>query len=211
MGRAPLTAVVLAPLVVLAACGDDAGAVPDAGVVDLGPEEPGGDGATPDAGVVDLGPEEPGGDGATPDAGPGDAGGGDVGTSDGGTCGGGAGIDAAAALEGVLFPSESDYPWSSFGPVGSGATRVSPEVVAEAAGLAGLTETRVFSEFWSRFERDPAAAAYSAAKDILERRLSSLTVVRVIPTATPAEVHVFVVGLTPCGELVGIRTISIET
>lgn len=186
----------LAASLLAGACGDDdASSAPDLGV-DAAPPVDGG--TTPEAG-----PDAAAGDDASAaDAAPADA---------PGACGASAGLDAAAALAGVFFVSESDYPWEAFGAVGTGASSVSPAAVADAAGLTGRTETRAFAEFWARFAEDDEAAKYAAAKEILEARLTMLTVVRVIPAAAPAEIHIFVVGLTPCGEIVGIRTISIET
>ncbi len=83
----------------------------------------------------------------------------------------------------------------------------------EVIALAGLDpgvvqETRTFDEFFERLVDDEVdGARYSALKSALWAELTDLVVVRL----DEVEVQVFVVGRTACGEVAGVRTMSVET
>ena len=111
-------------------------------------------------------------------------------------------------------------------------TAEAAHVVAEAASKAAATnarllqltnqpansrvETRTFAEEFAHLTTvydagDPvaeaSAAKFRALKAALEQQLTNLRVVR----TGEIQVQVFILGTTPCGELAGVRTVSIET
>ncbi len=119
----------------------------------------------------------------------------------------------------LLFTSESDRPFDlvSFPGAGHSAPTVD-RVLGLLATPQGYTgELRSVDNFYVCFEpangnADPNAAALVQAA--VQARLSDLIYVAVhAPAGSPyqAEVHVYLLGRTQCGDLVGLHSISVET
>lgn len=127
-------------------------------------------------------------------------------------------IDAKLAMEtnGLLYLSESDYPYETVNlpdPGGTGA--ITPAHLVQLLGLDPTlaTETRTIPVFFDNLlNNSPDSAKYQVVLDTLQSSLTDLIVIRIIP-APPhsSEIQVYVVGRTPCGEIAGLKTVSIET
>lgn len=118
---------------------------------------------------------------------------------------------------GMLFMSESDRPWEvvSFG------VQAGPPTIAKLLALtstpAGTTvEQRSYTAFLDHLStvQDPNdpfmvdyAARYLALRKTLEANLHDLTVIRIGTIA----IDVYIVGISDCGEMVAIKTVSVET
>jgi len=120
------------------------------------------------------------------------------------------------AADGMLFMSESDYPLTYVGWDGQGAP-TSDKLTALLGVAAGtLVEQRSFSETMDRLGEayDPTdpyiveyAARFRALREVMEANLTDLTVIRV----GEISIDVYFVGTSACGDLVGLKTTSIET
>lgn len=161
-------------------------------------------------------------------------------TTEAGSSGGdglGAAAEAAvAALEeaviGVLWPSESDYPWTVFAlvkaaPVTSDNVKalVGPLVIVD--GEPPLAEQLVEEEPWTqRFEAMTTpqpwwgdyevmrAQQYTALRAVLEAHLVEIKTFQIGPDSGGmllGAIDMFVIGETVDGDLVGIQTVSVET
>ena len=120
----------------------------------------------------------------------------------------------AAAVD-VLFLSESDRAIEVRVFAGEGASAPTEASVVALAGLpTGSTHsTRPTENFAAAFEPNSGApktapATLSAA---IDASLSDLIYVAIIDPAFPAEVHVILAGRSACGDLVLLRSVSIET
>jgi len=118
-------------------------------------------------------------------------------------------------LEGILYMSESDYPWTVFAYENEGEGEIDPQFLLETVmwkTTTDLMETRDFEEWIGRYadedwgyEED--APKYQAIREIMREELTDLRVIRI----DDVQVKVFLIGRTECGEIAGIRTVSIET
>ncbi len=130
----------------------------------------------------------------------------------------GADITGALTTEvaGMTFMSESDYPLEviSFGQVGSPTIDNLRTLTGTAAGT--LIEQRDFNDTFNRLTtvydpNDPYLVEYAQRyldlRGVLEDNLSELTVIRI----GEIQIGVYVLGVTDCGELIAIKTTSIET
>jgi len=130
------------------------------------------------------------------------------------------GADITSALTttvaGMTYMSESDYPLEviSFGQAGA-------PTIANLRALTGTPAGRPMEQrsFGALFDRlttpyDPAdtylvesAQRYQALRTVLEDNLSDLTVIRI----GTIQIGVSILGVTECGELIAVKTTSIET
>lgn len=133
---------------------------------------------------------------------------------------------ASEGCEGVLpaltsastdlwYMSESDYPFSTI--FLAGQTQVSNTALAAEFGhdgqtidvrdydtwMARLTTEEEWMDEWSLGE----VAKYRLLDEALRENLTNLRVVRF----GEIEIHVYIVGETPCGDTAGLKTIGIET
>jgi len=117
------------------------------------------------------------------------------------------------ALDGLLFLSESERPWTY--------TLLEGGNFADFAALqAGksLEQRRTFADFFAQLSRVPTgdpvgtrlARRYFRLGQLLERRFTSLRVYWVHDPANPVEVHLFIVGINRFGAAL-LETVSIET
>jgi hypothetical protein len=211
----------------LPACDDDGGGSPaDAAAADLGtPDAVTPDAATPDASTPDAvtpdaaTPDAAAPDAATPDAATPDAAAPDAATPDGaapdaapqGLCGADMAQALEAAVEGLFYLSESDYPFGVVVAPDDGAGPI-PADVARALDpeAMGAGEVRDFGALFDRFTNtdDPELnRRFAALRAVLESNLSDLAVYRF----NPIEVRVLILGRTVCGEIAGVTSISVET
>jgi hypothetical protein len=126
----------------------------------------------------------------------------------------------AAATDGLLWMSESDYPFQYFERPGAGARA---DVLTRAGFLALLgkptstpVEVRTLADMLSFVTRDDptmtpeeraTAARYRKLRSLLEANLQGITVLKV----GRIEIEVYFVGRTRCGDVAGLRTTAIET
>lgn len=121
-----------------------------------------------------------------------------------------------AAAEGLLMPSESDYPFEPFSWPGS--EPLTPAALLEYLDLPPDTpvEERAFDAFFARLSapRDWHADAeraiaeqFGRLRDAIAANLNDLRVYRV----GEIQIAVFIVGTDPTGATVGLRTMVIET
>ena len=82
--------------------------------------------------------------------------------------------------------------------------------------VSTVTEQRSFAELFDDLTTvfdpaDPAAVEaaerYKALRTVLETNLTDLTVIRIGEIA----IDVYIVGVSSCGELVALKTVSVET
>jgi hypothetical protein len=135
----------------------------------------------------------------------------------GGLCG--AAFDQALALatDGMLFTSESDFPYDVVRAPGQGAPTAQKVLAISGMDPTSRLETRTFDQLFAfhgrpvepdmdDFERE-YTQRHRHLRRILEGNLTTTLVVRVGEIA----IRVFLVGETACGELAGVATTSIET
>lgn len=120
----------------------------------------------------------------------------------------------AAAVD-VLFLSESDRVIEVRVFAGEGAAAPTEASVVALARLpeSAASSTRPVENFSQAFEPNlgapkSAPATLSAA---IEASLSDLIYVTIVDPALGAEVHVILAGRTTCGDLIFLRSVSIET
>jgi hypothetical protein len=120
----------------------------------------------------------------------------------------------------LWYTSESDYPFEyvEFSQLSS-LDEVSPEALAQAAGIEEIEpfEERDFDGFFAWIARDEdddmddwdreETARYRALRDLLRSRFDEVRIFRL----ADIEVQVFILGVSPCGHVVGLHTVSIET
>ena len=128
-------------------------------------------------------------------------------------CAAGLVVELAPVIAGLLYTSESDYPFENWSANDSGSGAITPAHLLELLALppGTQTETRTVDEFFAWPLQGPDAAKYQQLHDVLTLRLTDLVVIRIFDPANQAEVHVYVVGRTGCAEIAGVRTIAIET
>ena len=122
------------------------------------------------------------------------------------------------AADGLLYTSESDYPFTYFYHAGPAPTPLTVESFRAVVGIPADSAVAMISldDFFARhIERvdpyDPVAVAlvprYQALKDTIERVLREPRVFRVGQIA----ITCYVVGTDRWGNVVGLTTVSIET
>jgi hypothetical protein len=124
--------------------------------------------------------------------------------------------DLGRATDGLLFMSESDYPFQTFR--WEGLAEVTPDHLREAAGRGpeAPVEARGFDDFfgvsaggqgWKGPAEVAAAGQYGALVRLMKENLEDLSVYRV----GEINVTVFVVGRSRAGNWVGVSTQAVET
>jgi hypothetical protein len=122
----------------------------------------------------------------------------------------------AAAVAGMTYMSESDYPLTPMTFAGQGAPTVAKLRALTNTPAAAVVEERAFSSVMSNlttvWDPDDAysveyAGKWAALRDVLQLQLTNLTVIRI----GEISIDVYIVGESACGDLVGVKTTSIET
>jgi hypothetical protein len=120
------------------------------------------------------------------------------------------------AVEGLTYGSESDRPFEFFFLPGGGDAPPGAEGFGRLIGAAGAVEERDLDDFFMRHAEtsDPADTEaqrirprYEALREMLRTELRGTTVYR----TGRVEVQCYVVGGDGKGNLVGVRTVAIET
>lgn len=119
------------------------------------------------------------------------------------------------ASEGLLYPSESDYPFTYFS-FPSVSKLPTPQGFLQLTGLSGQSVTQIdFERLFDRLARiDPgmdqmqiiAARRYRLLQKTFKSTYKQLTVYRV----GEIQIQVYIAGINNCG-LTGLQTVSIET
>ncbi len=115
----------------------------------------------------------------------------------------------AGASQGLLFPSESDFP---FEPLRLGAAEPSPASLLAALGRAAdtpvetITPAELFEPLIETLEGEEADR-YRGLVELLSSELSDVRVYRVGRT----DIDIFVVGRDSSGEWLGLSTKAVET
>jgi len=116
--------------------------------------------------------------------------------------------EIAPVIKDLLYLSESDYPFESvsFADSGSGEITADHFLSLVGADAGTLVEKRTFDDFFDAYllNSDPR---YGQMRTILETRLTDTTVIRL----GEIQVQVYLVGRTKCGQIAGLKTVSIET
>jgi hypothetical protein len=120
------------------------------------------------------------------------------------------------AVEGLTYGSESDRPFEFLFLPGGGDAPPGAEGFGRLIGAAGAVEERDLDDFFMRHAEtsDPADTEaqrirprYEALREMLRTELRGTTVYR----TGRVEVQCYVVGGDGKGNLVGVRTVAIET
>lgn len=139
------------------------------------------------------------------------------------------------AVQGLLYTSESDYPFQVFVLPGAGQPHVTaynvkqklaaiyvqrPETLplaqrkVQSETLAGLFKNYVHAQdWWGDFEK-ARAPGFKTLKQIIESQLSYVHVYRIgpkTPWGLSPDIDVFILGTSAGGDVVGLWTVSIET
>ncbi|MCY1069413.1 hypothetical protein OV090_32025 [Nannocystis sp. RBIL2] len=161
-------------------------------------------------------------------------------TTDETTGGEGLGPDAQAAIDalelvvdGVLWPSESDYPWIVFGlpdaapvtvdnlkelvgpliVVDDGEAPLEEQTIEEKPWDAIFLQMTTPQDWWTDYEI-MRAEQYQAIQDTLDAHLVNLKMFRIGEQSgnwLSGAIDMFVIGETADGDLVGIQTVTVET
>ena len=119
------------------------------------------------------------------------------------------------ASEGLLYPSESDYPFQYFYN-NQTASLPSPQQFTKLIGQQGQQVTQVdFDEFFNQLIKNQRALGADAAilkryqflRQVFKDRFTTLTVYRV----GRIQVQVYITGVNSSCGMAGLKTISIET
>jgi nicotinamide-nucleotide amidase len=121
----------------------------------------------------------------------------------------------AKAVEGLLFPSESDVPLTPLRFGGSAEGELSPETLRQTLGQASeapvetLSVDELFAPVIEAPEGKPTAEAqkYRELLELLKRELSDLKAFRV----GKVDIHVYVLGRHASGQWLGLKTRVVET
>ena len=125
-------------------------------------------------------------------------------------CAGQWSADVAGLLEGLWFISESDEPFTVFS---AQSANTGPILAEELLGLIdaapdSLVQTRPFMGYIEGLSKyDENVAQYDDLDALFQAKLTDLVVIRV----GEIEIDVYIIGRTACGEVVGVRTMSVET
>ncbi len=118
--------------------------------------------------------------------------------------------DIAPVIDGLLYMSESDYPFEIVVYPDAGTGAITPEHMLDLLNLPAdtLVEQRTLDQFFTDYLlTGPDGARYTQMRQVLEKHLTDLTVMRV----GEIQVRVMLVGRTMCGEIAGLQTVSVET
>jgi hypothetical protein len=126
--------------------------------------------------------------------------------------------ELAAASSDVTYPSESDYPFETVERAGAGRSTLTVARFRSAFGVPSsqAIETRTLDAVFARLtEETPTmtvqeratARRFTALREFLRANLREVQVFRF----STVQVQVYIVGRTACGDLAGLRTVSIET
>lgn len=121
-----------------------------------------------------------------------------------------------AAAQGLLVPSEGDYPLESFRWAGPGP--LTPAALRAQLGLPpdAPAETRALDDFfaplaatygWMDDQQRAAAARFAGLRDLIAASLSDVTVYRL----GHRRISAIIAGKDAAGQIVGLRTTQIET
>ena len=116
--------------------------------------------------------------------------------------------ELAPIIEGLLYMSESDYPFDPYVVADAASGPILSARMLDLLGLppATVIEQRSYDEFFTPYvlAQDPR---FGQMRSVLEAHLTDTVVFRV------GEIHidVYVVGRTACGEVAGLHTVAIET
>ena len=124
----------------------------------------------------------------------------------------------AAATDGLLYPSESDSPVTSFVRDGGALSVASPKDALKLGDYPAKTHvsTQGLERFfkpatevqdWFGDEERGRAARFTALRDLLKANLTKLKVYRIGDVTK----DVYVVGRSSAGEIAGIKTQVVET
>lgn len=121
-----------------------------------------------------------------------------------------------AAADGLLMPSESDYPFEPFS--WSGPEPLTPELLLTLLGLPSDTPVEVgdaltlldrlatIQEWFGEYEQY-IAARFATLRDTITAHLTDLTLYRI----GTIRITMIIVGRDYTGATVGLRTLAIET
>jgi Nuclease A inhibitor-like protein len=122
-----------------------------------------------------------------------------------------------AASEGLLYPSETDFPLEFFSwdkqlqeLTEDGVRKLTghaPGVPVEEVGLAEFFEPVIAEQDWHGEREKESTERFRSLVDVLQRTLDDLRVYRVGET----EVDAYIVGRTKDGEWAGLKTKLVET
>jgi hypothetical protein len=140
--------------------------------------------------------------------------------SDGSPSGGSASSDAlteiAAAAEGLLMPSESDYPfepfrWDGPAPLTPETLRthldLPPDAPVEMRDAMALLDQLAAEQDWFGAEERAVAARFATLRDTIASKLTDVVLYRIGTT----RITLIIAGRDPGGDLVGLRTMVVET
>lgn len=122
----------------------------------------------------------------------------------------------SAAAEGLLMPSESDYPfepfrWEGPGPLTPEALRAQlglpPDTPVETRDAFALLDQLAAEQDWFGAEERAVAARFAALRDTIAAQLTAVTLYRL----GTLKITLIIVGRDPSGALVGLRTMAVET
>lgn len=138
-----------------------------------------------------------------------------------------------AAVAGVTYPSESDYPWVVVGfaeaaPVNVGNVKqmiagvyvphegeaALADRTVELRTLAQLLDPLTTPQDWWEDYNFMVAAQYDQIRSVLESKLVDIKVFRIGEkqgNVLQGAVDIYVLGATPDGDVVGMWTVSVET
>lgn len=168
--------------------------------------------ANPEAGVEDGAPDAGGEDGKAPDSSPeaGPEASPEAAADASASCVADFTAELTPVIDGLLYLSESDYPFEIVSYADAGTGEITPAHLLELLQLPADTvvEQRTADQFFSEYLlTGPDGAKYQQMRQLLEEHLTELTVIRV----GTIEIDVYVVGRTKCGEIAGLKTVAIET
>jgi hypothetical protein len=113
-------------------------------------------------------------------------------------------------IDGLLYMSESDYPFELVSYPDTASGPITPQHMLELLNLPASTvvEQRTFDEFFTAYLLNGSdGSRYQQMRTILESELTDTTVIRV----GEVQVHIYLVGRNKCSQVAGLTTISIET
>jgi hypothetical protein len=111
------------------------------------------------------------------------------------------------ASEGLTYPSESDAPFDTFRWPASSAHESARDAVATRGKRGARIEEVSADDFFAELAGSDHAERFKALRQVLESRLSGLTVIR----TGERKVDVYLIGRTRTGDWAGLHTTSVET
>lgn len=123
----------------------------------------------------------------------------------------------AELTDGLLWMSESDYPWQVFawetsGPINSDQllqlTNHPPDSLTVEIDIDEFFAPALTEQDWYNDEEKQTAKRYRALVEFLKYQLDNIQVYRV---GRPPEIYIYIIGITRDENLAGISTRLIET